>query len=491
MKPIFEGIPRDYRERVLARWQPVLDADGGITNEEIRISTALVLENTQREGGIVNESYTGAINSLGGMGAGPSGNSNGGGTFGTDTNYGAGDSRIPSIVVPTLRRFYPELIAHEIVGVQPMNGPVGFAFAIRAKYGVNGGGVGGKDAPNGANSEIGYNYIDSTFTGTSGLATQQLSGNYMQGGTAMLPGVGATTTANAYWEAFAGADGSAASLRANGLGANLTDAEWWKIGEDMPMANFAIEKGIVEAKSRKIAANWSLELQEDLMNMHGISMDNEMVRIMGYEIKAEIDRQILGEIVKSTIVGGSDYCSHWTPVSADGRNQEERIGTLYTQILLKAQEIAIKTRRGPGNKLVVSPTVAALLERLRDFTGFFAVDQKGSNVNTNVGGQIAKIGTLRQGAIDVYRDTFAGGQYALLTYKGANNMDSGVVYCPYVPFQMMRAIGTQDFSPRIGMRTRYGILSNLYGSALYSSFIKIDGITSTVAADGGRVFTYA
>jgi hypothetical protein len=215
-----------------------------------------------------------------------------------------------------------------------------------------------------------------------------------------------------------------------------------------------------------------------------------MVNIISYEIQAEIDRQLLSEMVKGALDvkngGVNAQVSTWSPVSADGRNQLERIGTLYTHILDRANRIAITTRRGAANFAISSPRVCALIERLQTFT----FDQAGGNkVNTNNVG-VAKVGTLRNGAITLWRDTFAGGDYVLLGYKGANQYDSGIIYCPYIPLQLLRAVGPQDFTPRIGVRTRYGLLNHLFGANNYYSFIKIEGLVdAALAGDGGRVFS--
>jgi hypothetical protein len=353
-----------------------------------------------------------------------------------------------------------------------MGGPVGFAYALRYQYGVD-----GKGNPGTAQgTEIGYNTIDSQFTGNSGLLELDESGNFCQ----VVPGVGdAAVLSSEAWDAFAGVG----NANANGQGAGLNDSEWWAIGDDMPMAQFRLEKGVVEAKSRKLAAHWSLELGEDMMNMHGIDVDSEMVNVMSYEVQAEIDRQVLGEMVKAAIVGGK--VSEWSPVSADGRHQQERIGTLYTQTLIKSQAIAIATRRGPATFAVASPTVVALLERVGDFQSDRASIEAS---HASVG--ISKVGALRSGGVGLYRDTFAGGDYMLLGYKGPTAYDSGIIYCPYIPLQLNRAVGQEDFTPRVGVRTRYGVLANLFGSANYYQFIKISGLTDAVEADGGRVFSY-
>lgn len=484
----------DYQEKVQRKWKDVIAAGGNIVDKNIALTTALVLENTQREfeapkARLMNESYAGALSSTGGMGAGP-GPANGGGVLGTNHDFSdyTKDSRMPNIIIPTLRRIFPELIAHNVVGVQPMNGPVGFAFALRAKYGAN-----GKGAIAAEGDEIGYNKIDSAFTGAQGLEAEDNSVLYAVNGAETNPGNGpldatdtvATDEVSDYWRAFSGQEVSNAY---SGQGASLADSEWWKVGEDMPMSSFTLEKGTVEAKSRKLGAHWSLELEEDMMNMHGVSANSEMVDIMSYEIQAEIDRQLIGEMVKAALNGeaGKHY-SNWTPETADGRNQIERIGTLYTQVLIKGQQVAINSRRGPANFAFADTTTCSLLERLGDFT----VDSEGDKVTpikSTVG--ITKAGSIRHGAVSLYRDTFAGGNYALLGYKGPTPYDSGVIYCPYIPVQMMNAVGTQDFSPRMGLRTRYGVLNNLFGAANFYHLMKIDGLTGTGVADGGRVFTF-
>ena len=269
------------------------------------------------------------------------------------------------------------------------------------------------------------------------------------------------------------------------MGATLGDSEWWNIGEDMPMAKLRMEKGTVTARSRKLAAAFSLEIAEDMMAMQGTNVDDEMVNIISYEIQQEIDRQLLTEMIKAAIIGGK--VSTWSPVSADGRNQLERIGTLYTHLLQKSNEIAITTRRGPGNFAISDPNTCSVLERLQDFT----LDNAPTQVNTDTGIGIAKVGTLRNGTIQLYRDTFAGGNYILLGYKGPTPYDSGIIYCPYIPVQLMRATAQENFSPRMGVRTRYGILNHLFGADNYYHMIKVDGLMSQVnSADQGRIFTF-
>lgn len=489
MSTMYQHLSPDYQEKVYKRWEKVLKAGRPIRSESAALATALVLENTQREfsktpGGLITEANIG-MGSGAGAATAPyatdtSARPAGGNALGSNFNYGVNDSRVPTIVIPTLRRIFPELIAHDVVGVQPMNGPVGFAYALRFQYGAHGKGYAAGNAVQG--QEMGYNNMYSDFTGASGLVENDETANYAAGASG-APGLGTVDPASSYWQAFAGSTAG----KFNGLGENMGNAEWWAIGSDMPMSQFKLEKGVVEARTRKLAAHWSLELAEDMMNMHGMDVDAEMVNVMSYEIQAEIDRQILAEMVKAAIAGSK--VSDWSPVSADGRNQLERIGTLYTQILVKGQEIGINTRRGPANFMITSPTIVALTERLSDFE----LDKSGdSNVKYADMG-VAFCGTLRRGNLKTYRDTFAAGNYALLGYKGPTPYDSGIIYTPYIPVQLNRAVGVDDFTPRIGVRTRYGILNNLYGSANYYQFIRITGLTGAgLVADStdSRVFLY-
>jgi len=485
MKPLLSRKGPDYQEKVLSRWSKLIDASGNCDTESKKITTALVLESTYSDmcdHGLITESFTSSSDALG---AGDS-TADGGGAMGSAYIYPSGaetDARIPNIVIPTLTRVFPDLIAHNIVGIQPMDGPVGIAFALRRKYGKNRAAV--ADSTTNQGNEIGYDSIDAAFTGATGLTDVDNSGDYSSTSDAGS----ITTGAGTFWNLF--------SSNTGGYGMSTETGEWLRINEDWPTAEFSLEKGAIEARTRKLAATFSLELQEDLMKMHGIDIDSESVRMMQWDIKAEIDRQLLGEIIKATISANgsgntdSTHCTTWDATYADGRNQIERIGTLYTHILLRSQQIAINTRRGSANWCVASPTVCGLMERLRDYTGFNSANTGGSGVSTNVAGGVASVGTLREGSISLYRDTFAAGDYVLLGYKGATEWDTGIVYCPYIPVQVARAAGDgNDFNPRIGLRTRYGIMNNLYGAGDYSQMIKIDNLSTDLNGDtaGSQVF---
>jgi hypothetical protein len=465
MASLFQHLDQRFQKDVLNKWAPVLNAAGGISDYNKRLSTAIILENTQRscEGQVsaLNESYeSGAISS------GPG--TTQGNAFGNYTpgDYGSTDARMPSIVIPTARRIFPELLAHEVVGVQPMTGPVGFAFAFRARYGANGKG----NAVAGV-TEMGYNSMDSAHTGAA---------------------MAAPTGDAAMWAAFAGASAGPNGYGVNtfgpdgqGQGAGENPSEWWGIGTDFPMAQFDVSKGTVEAKTRKLGASWSLEMAEDIKAVQGANIETEMTNIISYELKAELDREILAECVKAAINGGST--SVWSPVSADGRNQMERISTLYTSMLDRANAISITTRRGPATFAIASPKVCAVIERMQHYT---LINNGSPVVDTGVVG-VAKVGTLRNGAMTLYRDTFASGNYILMGYKGPHPYDSGLIYCPYIPIELMKTMSPNTFAPRIGVRTRYGILNNLFGAQNYYHFMKIDDLTgSLLAGDGERVFMF-
>jgi len=449
---------KQYQENLVKKWGPVLDAGEAINEEQKRISTAMVLEATQKD-----FEKRGLVTEEAGMGTGIAGD----GTAATGV-LGPNDYHWPSIVIPTVRRIFPKLMAHELVGVQPMTGPIGFAFALRAKYGSNGQlGVGNLDQ---SSSEIGHSTVDTRYTGVSGL----------------LAGTEASATTNVdYWSSYFGTD----NVNFRGQGQTTANGEYADVNGTYPMAKFDLIKAAVEAKSRKLAANWSPELAEDMMAMHGVDVDGEMINILTYEVGAEIDRQLLTEMVKSAITGGKT--STWSPVSADGRNQIERIGTLMTQINDKSQDIATATRRGSANFVITSPKVTAVIQRLNS-NAFVSSNSAGMPSVPETGvGSLVKVGLINDGTQLLIRDTFAQGNFALLGYKGTSPWDAGIVYAPYIPLQLMRATKDADFTPEVGVRTRYGVMGNVWGSENYYSFIAIDGLTGeTCNADGSRYFMY-
>jgi len=486
IKPSQAYIDESRASALLEKWAPVLDytskSVAAIEDSHTRLNTAMLLEN--QEAWCIQEAgpnYVGNGNNAGNGGAiGNQFGTNGRqatGTPGTDS-YAAGDYRLPKILIPMIRRTFPELITNEIVGVQPMAGPVGLAFALRYRYtgetlgtGVDGsrpngvtatGGLSGNagNSPVGqpgvlagaAGKEAGYNYLNTAYTGTSA--------DY-------LSGTGSTDY---------GVD-KLISASDNGVAALLKNFE---VTGNIPSFEVSFEKTAVEAGTRRLGARWSVELEQDLKNMNGIDIDTELTNAMSYEIQAEIDREMLVRMIQVSLDAGQGAgYTVWAPQSADGRWLVERNRDFYQRLIIEANRIAVRNRRGAANFVVATPRVCAILEMLPEFQW---VPVQG-NVNTQPVG-VAKIGNLG-GRFNVYRDTRTEGnnvdsairpEYALLGYKGPEFYDTGLIYCPYIPVMVQRTIGPNDFAPRVGLLTRYGVVDNIFGANLYYHVILVTGL---------------
>ena len=485
IRPTQAYIDESRAAALLEKWAPVLDYSSknvaAIEDDHIRLNTAMLLENQEqwciRESG-PNYNPT-SINVAGNGGAFGNASSIGAagyasGTPGTDT-YATGDYRLPKILIPMIRRTFPELITNEIVGVQPMAGPVGLAFALRYRYsgqtlGTNDGAGSGTTVPGAAigasaGLEAGYQYLNTAYTGTSSSS---------------LSGAGNQNYGNLTSWLTAGTDNGVAALLQN---FELTNA--------IPTFEVSFEKTAVEAGTRRLGARWSVELEQDLKNMNGIDIDTELTNAMSYEIQAEIDREMLIRMIQIALNAGfGNGYSVWSPASADGRWLVERNRDFYQRLIIEANRIAVRNRRGAANFVVATPRVAAILEMLPEFQW---VPVQG-NVNTQPVG-VAKVGNLG-GRFNVYRDTRTDGnymageygtvgtggtagprpEYALLGYKGPEFYDTGIIYCPYIPVMVQRTIGQNDFAPRVGLLTRYGVVDNIFGASLYYHVILVSGL---------------
>jgi hypothetical protein len=488
IRPTQAYIDESRARVLLEKWGPVLDYNSdnvrAIEDDHTRLNTAILLENQEKW-------CFEASNSSGGSGVFGSVNN---GAYGNqfpsqnDSAYAQGDARLPKILIPMIRRTFPELITNEIVGVQPMSGPVGLAFALRYKYeptslGYQSGSIDGntgatrfgdsafKQALSG-NPELGYQFLATGFTGTQSTA---LSGNTDF--------------------TILDQDRGVAQLLAN-----------FELNSNIPQVVVSFEKTAVEAGTRRLAARWSVELEQDLKNMNGIDIDTELTNAMSYELQAEIDREMIIRMIQTALNAGygTGY-SIWSPASADGRWLVERNRDFYQRLIVEANRIAVRNRRGSANFVVATPRVCAILEMLPEFQ--WAPVQ--GNVNTQPVG-VAKVGSLG-GRFNVYRDTRteaqaeaynAGGippgnfqgqnwpnptygynlnrqtrlEYALLGYKGPEFYDTGIIYCPYIPVMVQRTIGPNDFAPRVGLLTRYGVVDNIFGANLYYHVIILKGL---------------
>jgi len=494
IKPTQAYIDESRAKVLLEKWGPVLDYNSAnvspIEDDHTRLNTAMLLEN--QEQWCLKEA-----NISGGTGGVFSGGSiNAGSTAGNmpatgDSGYAANDARLPKILIPMIRRTFPELLTNELVGVQPMSGPVGLAFALRYKYGSDFLGetnTNGKDgaltagvgnvAPyseaanydastnlgNGLDGELGYQYLDTRFTGKSSAD--------------MDDSIGATTSGSFGLTAGQGSVAFTALAQDAGVAALLGQFE---LGSKIPTIEVSFEKTAVEAGTRRLAANWSVELEQDLKNMNGIDVDTELTNAMSYELQAEIDREMIVRMIQTAINGGlGKGYSAWFAETADGRWLAERNRDLYAKLIVEANRIAIRNRRGAANFIVASPAVCAILEMLPEFT-WMPVN---GSVNTQPVG-VAKVGNLG-GRFNVYRDTRTEAQreqglreqveYALLGYKGPEFYDTGIIYCPYIPVMVQRTIGPNDFSPRVGLLTRYGVVDNIFGAELYYHLVLVGGL---------------
>lgn len=444
-----------HQSKLLKKWAPILESGKAIQSDETKIALAQILENTRNfynRGRMVNEA---GITQAGIVGD----HTVGGGILnGTGAE---GDFYLQNIVMPMLRRIMPDLMANELVGVQPMNGPIGFALAFRPKYG-NLGGIGGQLSAN-HDKEIGYFPTDTRWTGTEVSSDVSVGGN------------------DSYWKAYGGSQWL-------GEGADLgVDSEYATLNETLPNITFGLVKREVVAKTRKLAANWSPELAEDMQAMHGIDVEREMINTLTYEVGAEIDRQIVTEMVKAAIIGGAK--SEWTPVSADGLDQMGRLATLLTQITVEANQIAIRTRRGNANFVVTTPRVCALLQQLsmNKFTSFKTSAAMPTVPDTGVGA-LAKVGLINDDSMLLVRDSYVQGpdDYVLMGYKGKQAGDSGIIYCPYIPLQLSKVLQPGTFTPSVACRTRYGVMSNPWDAKNYYAFMKITDLVGGEYNWGGQ-----
>lgn len=402
---------------LVEKWAPVLDHGkfGAIGDAYRRGVTATILENTQnalredRTGASMTSLFETTNNTYSAPGA--AGFSSGADAEGPTAGY-------DPILISLVRRAMPNLIAYDIAGVQPMTGPTGLIFAMRSKYTAMAGNT---------STEAFYGEANTAFSGT---------------GTPNSAGLPTNTN---FGTGMSTADGET-------LGTN---------GNPFNEMAFSIEKVAVEAKTRALKAEYTTELAQDLKAVHGLDAETELANILSSEILVEINREVVRTIYSSAVTGAANTAVAGTfdlDVDANGRWSVEKFKGLMFQIEQEANAIAKATRRGKGNIVVCSSDVASALQMagILDYTP--ALNSNNLQVD-DTGNTFA--GVLN-GRYRVYIDPYAGANYLVVGYKGSSAFDAGIFYCPYVPLQMVRAIGENTFQPKIGFKTRYGMTANPY-----------------------------
>ena len=368
------------------------------------------------------------------------------------TNVTGGVQNFDPILISLVRRSLPNLIAYDVAGVQPMTGPTGLIFAMRARYTAQGTG----------NAEAFYNEANTVFSGAN-TGTQ-----YNEYG---FSGNTASDTSNNYFASTFGAPGGANNFT-TGIGLQTSMAEY--LGSDSNTAfqqmAFSIEKVTVTAQSRALKAEYSLELAQDLKAIHGLDAETELSNILSTEILAEINREVIRTIYLSAVPGaqyGTVTKGYFDlDTDSNGRWSVERFKGLIFQVERDANVIAKQTRRGKGNVMIVSSDVASAMAMagVLSYTPALQADLQVDDTGNTFAG-------LLHGRIKVYIDPYFGGyqqniELATIGYKGTSPYDAGLFYCPYVPLQMVRAVDQFTFQPKIGFKTRYGMVANPFAQGL-------------------------
>ncbi len=326
-------------------------------------------------------------------------------------NYqGAGVDRWDPVLISLVRRAMPNLIAYDVAGVQPMTGPTGLIFAMKSRYGNIDAAAKTTPTVGVGNDEALFNEADTAFAGTAGTPT--------------------------------------------GEGLSRSAGEGNIEGE----MGFTIEKCIVEAKTRQLKAEYSMELAQDLKSVHGLDAETELANILSTEILAEINREVINKINWSASTGGISG-SFDLAVDADGRWAVEKFKSLLFQIEKEANAIAKATRRGKGNFVICSSNVASALAAagVLDYAPALSTSLNVDDTGNTFAGII-------NGRLKVFIDPYSTTDYITVGFKGSNAYDAGIYYCPYVPLTMVRAVDQMSFQPKIGFKTRYGLVANPFST---------------------------
>jgi hypothetical protein len=444
-------------EEIQKKWAPILEhADlPAIQDNTRRSTTAVVLENTVRalresmaHGDYQTLTETGGSLPVNAMGA----SSSAAGTGGIDT--------FDPVLISLVRRAMPNLIAYDICGVQPMTGPTGLIFAMRSKYNQQGNSTGGFANGGVIDNETFFSEVNTAFSTV--VNNQTGFGNAFTG---TIPGDTATTPLTSVSNYNTGSGMSTAQAEALGVDGN----------SNFNQMAFSIEKVTVTAKSRALKAEYTMELAQDLKAIHGLDAETELTNILAAEILAEINREVVRTINITAVAGAQDNTTTAGVFDLDtdsnGRWSVEKFKGLMFQLEREANQIAKQTRRGKGNIVICSSDVASALQMAGVLDYAPALNSNNLQVD-DTGNTFA--GVLN-GRLRVYIDPYAiGGNYLTVGYKGSSAFDAGLFYCPYVPLQMVRAVDQYTFQPKIGFKTRYGMVANPFAE-MNSSYQPLKG----------------
>ena len=410
-------------EEIQNKWSPVLDHPelNKIGDIHRRSVTAQLLENTERamqeNGGYAPQSLLETSGAL-------------------PTSLTGGSANYDPVLISLVRRAMPNLIAYDICGVQPMTGPTGLIFALHPKY----------DGQASGNTEAFYNEAN---TGQS---------SYGQGNT--MTTIGDSNVGNYAANASIVVSGNSQLYNfANGANTAQAEALGSTSNADFRQMSFAIDKVQVTARSRALKAEYTIELAQDLKAIHGLDAETELSTILSAEILAEINREVIRTIQVTAVTGAADTTTAGTfdlDIDSNGRWSVEKFKGLMFQVEREANQIAKQTRRGKGNIIICSSDVASALQMAGVLDYAPALNSNNLQVD-DTGNTFAGI---LNGRIRVYIDPYSSGHYMVVGYKGSSSFDAGLFYCPYVPLQMVRAVGQDTFQPKIGFKTRYGIVAN-------------------------------
>ena len=412
-------------DKLIEKWAPVLNEEtaGTIKDHHRKAVTAAILENQEiafNEEAMLTEA--------------------------APTNNTANAANWNPVLIALVRRAMPNLMAYDMCGVQPMSGPTGLIFAMKSTYETTKAGVSAGDEAFFNEAAVGFSG-DSATTGNGTAGPSGLVG--------LADGNADSSIDNERSGPYAGDPYTTAEAEALGSTG----------GEAFAEMGFTIEKATVTAKSRALKAEYSLELAQDLKAIHGLDAETELANILSTEIMAEINREVIRTVNSQAKTGAATGNTALNGVfnlqtDADGRWSVEKFKGLILQIEREANVIAKETRRGKGNFMICSSDVASALAAsgMLDYAPAMSTNLQVDDTGNTFAGVL-------NGRMRVYIDPYATGNYITVGYKGTNPYDAGLFYCPYVPLTMVRAVGEDTFQPKIGFKTRYGMVSNPFVGA--------------------------